>query len=349
MSDFETENAPSNLDEENVSRWRYFYSRFLALEPRFLGLLRGSSLVIATLTLLAAAVLFSYGLIQQLGRTQVSPDAVSVAAEDVIPTKDERTADKEKPTPVAKLTAGEEVRAKTLKLYRAAFKRFDRPGNKIEDNAVVDLVWSEERIKAFDALGNSGLTNGTGEVLDGRHNVMKDSLSVVETASKAAEFQRQLTAYRDAKKVNVCKDVVKTRQRSVSGWDSYATSCVAWYESPVGCRVTRTIDEPYVTKVCEMKFPEELESPAQLLANSVGTYGVKADAKLTQARNSAESETADNHARKSQGLENVVSGGKLFIGFLTVMFLYLFIALERHHRSLKIALARGNAPSGGNA
>jgi len=169
---------------------------------------------------------------------------------------------------------------------------------------------------------------------------MLDALRLVKSAATMDEFRKRLAAFRTAKKVNVCNDEVRTRSRSIESWDVYATYCPNWYVSPVGFASTRTVDEPYMAKVCEMKYPDDLVAPSQQLANAVQRYGDIAGAKLAKANNDAEESTARNYARKAQGQENWSLSFKLFLGFMAVMFLYLFVAMERHHRSLKALLGR---------
>jgi len=61
---------------------------------------------------------------------------------------------------------------------------------------------------------------------------------------------------------------------------------------------------------------------------------------VESARIAAEEQTAKNHARKIEGQQNIGTSGQLFLGFLAVMFLYLFIAMERHNRDLRALMTR---------
>jgi hypothetical protein len=89
-----------------------------------------------------------------------------------------------------------------------------------------------------------------------------------------------------------------------------------------------------------MKFPADLEAPAQQFASAIQSYLFRADMRLLTARIVAEEQTARNNARKLEGLENIVDSGKLIVGFLILMFLYLFVAMERHHRNLRALVER---------
>lgn len=308
-------------------------------EVGFLALLRYAALAIAALVLVTSVVFLGIGAYRQVGRTQVGPESVSVEVNDVIPVKVDTTASApDVPQPKAGISA--QIRSRTLAIYRARFKSYERPDTKVTEQQVVDFVWSEDRIAAFAGISTSGVLDAQGKALTGRDAVMTNALAVVEEAAKAEPFRKQLAAYDKATKVKVCTDKSRTRTRTVSAWDAYSTSCAGWYVSPVGCPSTRVVEEPYVEKVCEMKFPGDLETPAQQFANAVQRYADIAEARLATARIEADAETARNQARKLEGWENVVDSGKLFVGFLLVMFLYLFVAMERHHRNLRALMAR---------
>jgi len=308
-------------------------------EARFLGLLRYSALGIAAIVLLGSLLLLALGSVRQLGRTQVEPESVTVSSDDVVPPK----AEPKEAAPVSqprKPGISQDIRSRTLSIYRARFKGFQRPDTKITDQQIVDFVWSEDRIERFDALAKAALLDEEGKPLETRSAMMLNALGTVEKATQSDAFRQQLAAYRDAQKVNVCTDEVQNRTRTISSWDPYGTYCPSWYVSPVGCPSTRVVDEPVVVKTCAMKFPEHLEAPAQQFAGAIQRYAEKAETKLAQARNEAEQKTARNHARKLEGQDNISTGVKLFLGFLAIMFLYLFVAIERHHRTLRALVVR---------
>lgn len=308
-------------------------------ETRFLALLRYSALLGASLALIVSAVLLGLGLVRQLGQTEVEPRSVSIGADDVVPPAliDDEAAEEASP---AKPTLPKSIREKTARIYKELFAPSERSDNKITEEQVVDLVWAEGTIEAFEGLGDAGLTAGEEKQLIGTEAVMADALDTIARATKTQDYVAQLAGYRDAKKVNVCTDQSRTRERTVQAWDRYSTSCDYWWESPVGCSTTRVISEPYTEKVCEMKYPEDLEAPAELFAASVQQYADTAQMELESARIEAEAETAENFERKVKGQTNISESGKLFLGFLAVMFLYLFIAMERHNRNLRM-LAEG--------
>lgn len=309
------------------------------LEKWFLGLLRYGALVLAAAALLAAIAYLVYGAAQQLRRTDLQPETVSISADDVVPntiqSSTTQSANVEKTETDKKPTITAEVRRKTLSIYQARFRSFERNGEKISDNEIISKVWPDERIEVFDNLATRNLVGKEKEHLENGGAVMLTALSAVEEATADKGFQSQLSSYKNAKKAKVCTEVVKTRSREIEGWDSSSMSCESWYLSPIGCPVIRTIEEPYTDKSCAMKFPDELPSPSTQFANAIARYAVAVETKLGLAQLTAEEESAKNHLKKQAGMAHMGTAMKLFLGFMAVMFLYLFVAIERHHRTLR--------------
>lgn len=283
---------------------------------------------------MVSAGLLCVGLVRQIGGTEVSPEKVQVSADDVVPPVS--VEEDEIPSLAApKPSLPKSIREKTVSIYRRDFAGHERSENKITEEQMIDLVWSEETISAFDGVGDVGLIADDGTELVGKTAVMADALNTISAATSAKDYVKQLVGYRDAKKVNLCTNETRTRRRTVQGWDSYSTSCAYWYDSPIGCPTTRVIAEPYTEKVCEMKYPADLVAPSELFAASVSQYAEMAKTKLESSRIDAEKLTAENFQKKVKGQANIGESGKLFLGFLAVMFLYLFIAMERHNRHLR--------------
>lgn len=339
MQEFEPEHD-ATAQEGRWSRFRRNVSTKAAgAEAGFLGILRYAALTLAALVLLGATVYLVMGAAKQIGRTEVDPKQVSLAADDLAPPASGRPAAHKAQQQQRKPGITQAVRQQTLQVYRSKFKGFERADTKITEQQIVDYVWTDERIAMFGALAGQ-LHNKDGVKLSSDEAVMTDALTLVGSATGSGDFARQLAAFRNAKKVNVCTDEVRTRSRLVQGWDEYSTSCSNWYNPPMGCATTRVIDEPYTVKSCEMKFPDDLESPAEQFAAAVQRYADTAQARIEKARIDAGEATARNMARKVEGHDDMGNGGKLFLGFMAVMFLYLFVAMERHHRNLRALIER---------
>lgn len=323
-------------DAAEQSRFKVFVSKIGSkagqAESSFLSLLRYGTLLIAALALVLSTILLSVGFFRQIGKTKVEADVVSVISDDVAPIKQTLpVASSEKPS--AKLGISQKIRKQTLRIFKSGLKTYQRPDTKITEQQVVDFVWTEDRIASFNRLAGQ-LVGEDGQSLKSREDVMLHALGVVETANRTDAFKKQLVAYRDAKKVNICSEKTLTRSRQVSYWDSSAEYCSNWYVSPIGCSSTRMVEEPYVDTVCEMKFPDTLEPPAQQFASAIQRYVDSAESKLETASNDADDQTSANLRRKEEGIANITQSGMLFVGFLAVMFLYLFVAIERHYRRL---------------
>jgi hypothetical protein len=115
---------------EPMGRWSAIRGGFAkkadAIESSFLTLLRYSALGIAALTLVCAAVILAYGFVQQLGRTKVDPQDVSIDVSDIVPPEAAGGTMSTKPGAPRKVVVGKDVRDKTLQLYRGHFQRFDQ-------------------------------------------------------------------------------------------------------------------------------------------------------------------------------------------------------------------------------
>jgi hypothetical protein len=291
----------------------------------------------AVLALGGSLIFLAVGLINQLGETEVKPEKVAVQATELVPSDQIKSITPTDKTP-AKPSVDNAIKAKTLAIFRSRFKPSQRPDDKLTEDQVVDFIWTDAMLAGYTELAGAGLTDAQGKELNTPAAVMNDALSAVDTAAQTPEFQKKLAAYRNAQKQNVCTDHFSVRSRLVSGWDSTSTNCEDWYKSPVGCPGTRLVEEPVTEKVCEMKFPDGLLSPVEQYSIALAVYGQTAKQKSDDAKAQARNKTNENALRKETGKERVMLAAEVFLGFLGIMFLYLFIALERHNRSLRLLI-----------
>lgn len=305
-------------------------------ERRYLTILRYTILALATGAIFIAAGLLAWGAIKQIGSTRVTPDSITVSPDDVSPDRP-AAADDARPTDVQpkSLALDRAIRDRTIAVYRSAFKHYERSGKSITDVELIALVWPQERLQQYAALSDPLLADSGQKPLGDSKAIGFEALTVVEKATRTNTFKQSLSAYRDARQTRVCTDQFKSRSRTVRTWDPYAMSCPGWYDSPVGCASQQTVEEPYVENVCQMKFPENLENPAQAFGAAVGRYADMARTKAAQSRIAAGEESARIMARKLSGRDNIFSSFWIFGGFLAIMLLYLLIAMERHHRLLR--------------
>lgn len=329
-------------DQESVG-WR-LKARIRAsrTEAVFLSILRYSVLLVAAIALGSTALFFGFGALQQIGRTAVEADPVALTSTDVAPEQQQKAKEIPEKSAQSKPGVSKAVKRATASLFQTKFKKFQRPDAKIAEKQIVDFVWTEDRISLFDELAGR-LQDAEGMSLADTEAVMLNALKLTGTATAAKPFSSRLAAFRDAKKINVCNEEIRSRRRTISTWDTYSTNCPYWYESPIGCASTRVVSEPYSERICKMQYPNDVEEPAAQMAQAIEQYAVVAKARLDQAAILAEEATAANHSRKAEGREQIETSGKLFLGFLALMFLYLFVAMERHHRSLRQLLANTGA------
>jgi hypothetical protein len=339
----EYEEVPRTLRDRVSERTRQLGRtadrRANSMEARYLSILRYSLLVIATLLALFAIWSLGFGLIRQIGSTQVQPRHFEIEKADVAPAPVSSAA-KDDPVDAVendhKFAISSELRKATLQAYRTYFARYERKGEETSAAEVMDAVWPQERREAFDAVAADGLVTGPdGKAVTGGEQLALMAVQTVGNSAAEPSFKAALQSYSGAKKVKVCEYQTRTRKRTISTWDDYSTSCTGWYNYPYGCPSTRTVEEPYTENVCEMKFPSDLEAPHQAMGTAVQRYLDLATSKTAQARNDASAEEGEIAARKLRGREGILLAGQVFLGFLAVMLVYLFVALERHHRVLR--------------
>lgn len=310
-------------------------ARANVIETRYLSLLRHSLLLIASLLLLGAIILAVWGLLQQIGSSEVEPEPIEISAADIAP--DSPAEAQASGEPVARnqpFKISDNLRTRTLRTYREFFAPFERAGESPKDGDIIERIWPEERRDAFNQLDVSTLIGPEGSNLSDGETAALFAVSLTGQASKEPGFQRALEAYRGAKKVRVCRDVTRERKRTVEGWDSYSTDCPGWFYSPIGCPATRTVNEPYTVKSCEMQFPADINAPDAAMAESLDQFLATAAVGSDQALYDAQDREAEINARKVSGRGDLFDAGKLFLAFLGLMLIYLLVVIERHHRVL---------------
>ena len=338
--DFDTSTSGSWRDRARSMRLGY-EARADRVESRYLSVLRHTLLIIASALLIGALVLAIVGAIKQVGSSEVEPEPVTIVPADIAPDTPIEAAKSGDPVVREEpFRLSEALRKRTLSTYRQYFAPFERKGEAASADAVLQEVWPEERRKAFDGLPSTGLMGPDGKLFANGEAIALHAVSVSGDATKEAGFKQSLQAYKGAKKVRVCRDVTRERPRTVDGWDSYSTDCPGWYYSPIGCPATRTVQEPYTVKVCEMQFPADISAPHEAMGESIQQFLKTAETRADQARFDAQDREAAINSRKVSGRGNLFDGGRLFLGFLGLMFLYLLVVMERHHRALRHLLPR---------
>jgi hypothetical protein len=91
-----------------------------------------------------------------------------------------------------------------------------------------------------------------------------------------------------------------------------------------------------------MQFPDALADPARVMRDLQARYFLNLSFKIESAQRDAELRRMEAVNRVASGRGAMLDAVYLFAAFLTLMFLYLIVALERHHR----AIARKLTPEG---
>lgn len=324
-------------------------------ESRYLGLLRVSSLVIATILLVGAAIFVVSGLVKQIGSSDVEPELAQVAVGDIIPAEDAAATEKPSapkaaaatPQPLWKTRLTSAQQTRLFALYADKFEPSRRADEeRVGRDQFFTRVFPDDRLQALDALPLERLSGPEGKPFANFGALADDLVRTMGEAAATASVKRQLGAYKRAAKVEVCETKIVVRKRQIAAWDSNSMSCPYWYEYPYGCSVTRTVDDPTPTRACEMRLPETLKKPVALYAELVGRYAETAAAGVDRQALAAEEERARILARKAEGKGALLSAGQWFLAFLAVMFLYLVVAIERHQRRLAARLEDRLAQTG---
>ncbi|UIP06334.1 hypothetical protein LY632_11625 [Erythrobacter sp. SDW2] len=330
----DAEASSGGLKQRFSSAWQKMEGPAQKVEARYLSALRYCMLAGATLLLVGATIYLAIGLFKQIGSSEITPEPVTIAVSDIAPSPSEEQPAAEAAADGEYKGPDKDLRARTLAVYRASFAKFERKGEAAKDEAVIDAVWPEERYAAFEQLPASDIVDSLGTPFEGAADLREHSITLAGKSVAEAGMSKALQSYRDAKKVRVCRDVTRQRKREVSYWNSNSTSCYMWYTYPYGCSDTRTVSEPYTDTVCEMRFPDDLESPAEAMGTAVENYLMVAARKIDTAGYDAEEKRSEILASKVEGRAQISDAGKLFLAFLGVMFLYLLVVMERHHRAL---------------
>jgi hypothetical protein len=323
--------------QEAAPAWRERFGGMLdRAENIYLRILRAMILVIATLLIFYTAWL----LVSSIYKMSRSPDSVE---EEVASVQASELTDAEMPTaptvtePGKRVASPEQQRfyqdfvSRYFDLFRNRFEPFRQPDDKRLSRDEFDdtFVNSAERLEAI-AKGDVDFSS---EAQD-----LRNLLATMTEAAEQPKTQERLRRYQKARKVRVANNVQRTRTEYRRGWDSYSTACANWYESPIGCAVSRSVAVPYTETVYSMEFPKGTQSHAQIFQAFQNRY-----LELLQDRR-------DTNARQAEDQRNSILAGKLegelslstalyvFGTFLMLMFFFLLIAIERHQRRMSASM-----------
>jgi hypothetical protein len=313
-------------------------------ERSFLGILRSSALFAAAALILIAIATLLFGLALQVS----SPDSVEtervqvngsdLAAPPATPAPEQDRPRREEPRWARVLPA--EFRNQYFALYRSAFAPAHRQNEKaLEAAPFFELMFPAEALDQVEYFDDAKLAAADGDQAAAMRPILASLLSTVKEAAAQEGVRKELQAYRAAQKVEICRSVTRTRTRWVERWDESATNCPYWYEPPYGCMGRRQVSDPYQARECSMQFPDQLADPARVMRDLQSRYFTALNDKVAAAQRSAELRRMEIVAQNQSGRDAVWQAVVAFAAFLGLMFLYLMVALERHHRTIARNLA----------
>lgn len=303
-------------------------------ESVYLVVLRATILIVATL-LLAYCIWLGVSSLYKISR---SPDSVveeqaSVSADDLI--------DAQAPAPTApsqKSGVNPAYRDyyshfvdRYYALFRSKFEPYRQPDDKQLSKEEFDGAFLNTGAR-LDAIKSGDLTfESDRDDLETLYRVMS------EAADKAKTVER-LRLYKAAKKIPVTSQVERTKVTYERGWDSGSTACPGWYEDPIGCPVTRPVEQPYTESVTTMQYPKGTMSHIQLFRAFQDRFFSLLRERREANAAKAEHQRQDIIASIADGKVSLVTALQVLGAFLALMFFFLLIAIERHQRRISATI-----------
>lgn len=347
-----------------MPKWIEIQGWALRLERAYLAGLRIFILVFATLCLLGAGFFLLDGARRAFTSTEVAPEAVIVSGEDIADaiaasSQGAKTAETASAAGVSEVAqeAHDAFMAGPFETYFKAYKAFADAHKKPEDKLLTKEELAEQLLytaEAIDAAPTSdaesaaaAYASAIGEELDPSSGSEWSpyEAAYLETSRKfqteQAFAEAQIAAVTQvladqrvvalAKKYQTAEKTAQscsTVQRMRTVWDSNSMACADWFYAPRGCQVRRAV----AVEECVPAYPEGVESPNETFARIDEAYRMEWVAKAADARAVAQAEEMEKEATKAGAPSAFLIALSVFGAFVTVMFLFLLIAVERHLR-----------------
>ena len=116
-------------------------------------------------------------------------------------------------------------------------------------------------------------------------------------------------------------------------------ACPDWYQDPMGCTVTRTVEIPYTETVKSMEFPKGTQSHTQIFRAFQDRYFSLLTERRERVAREAQAERESIIEGNATGWISLKTALSVVGGFLVLMFFFLLIAIERHQRRLSAELS----------
>lgn len=301
------------------------------IESLYLRVLRAALLLVATILLVCAAGWAVYSLVRVLRSPESVVEKPSVVSSAEIVEKGAPSkADAARGTSGANDLRGERAYYDAfVKRYYGVYRSRFEPSLRKDDKRLTIGEFDDLTINSAARLG--AVRAGDLSFEQDRQD-LEAFLPVVTEAAGSSGTAERLARYRTATKRPVATQVQRTRSETRRGWDPFSQNCENWYESPIGCAVTRRVDVPYTETVKVMRYPEGIASPGEVLKGYQDRYFQLLAER--RERNGSEAATAREEIVQGQAAGWAgLSQSVLVVGaFLVLMFFFLLVAIERHQR-----------------
>lgn len=324
-----------DYESERVPVRRRLSTALDKLEGVYLKVLRAAILILATLLIAGAIVLAAVSL-YKLAR---SPDSVveetaSVAAAEIVDAEQPREA-----------KTGRARAPQVNVVVRNYYDNFVRRYHRLFRNRFEPFRQRDDKQLSVTEFGDNYIqpTERVKAVADGGLNFEDDKrdleslLTVMTAAAEHPTTQQRLKKYMNARKVRVCRTVQRTRTVTQQGWDRYSMNCSYWYDPPMGCPVTRAVQQPYEAQECSMEFPPDTQSHSEIFRAFQDKYQTLLQSRREANASAAADERAAIEAGKITGAASLFTTLQILGAFLVLMFFFLLIAIERHLRQRSAA------------
>lgn len=317
------------------ARWKGALDR---IEAAYLIALRAAVLLVATGLILLALWFAVTGLIKIVrSPSSVIEQKATVTVSDVLDsplTSEPEPASSQAEQPVANVATRNAYQDR-LRRYFAIYRTRFEPFRQAEDKQLSRDEFDDKYLKSNDRAASvaNGVLDESSDLAD-----LDGLISIMSEAANHPKTRNLLKKYREARKVDVRKTVEKVRTELRDGWDSSSTACEDWYLRPYGCPTVRSVEVPYTQAVTVKEFPKGTVSHAAIFDAYHRRYVDLLEERRRQIREQAEFERQSILDGQVAGKFSLWSALQLAGAFLTLMFFFLLIAIERHQRNLAAML-----------
>lgn len=354
------------------------------LERIYLGLLRGLTLVVATICIVGATLFAIDGARRALTPTEVKPEAVAVSKDEALGALAQPD-NAQKTTETGEQAQGSEearkVHAAFLKgpfePYYQSYRRLAVAYNKPEDQVLTKpqlaehLGYTADAVATADSMTTTDLasTAPAADAAAAEAAAMIDPAAAPDAPNEAVIgglirtanlFQRD-AAFAQAQTTAVSQALADPRlvakaqgyraaQKSAQACRTDYELQTVWDPTSTACRdwyyepYGCSVRRPTAVQKCEPAYPEGIRSPLELFTQVDESYRLAWTGKTLAAEAEAAATSSEKELVKAGAPASLMLALQIGAAFLVVMFLFLLIAVERHLR--KVAQRRTEAPRG---